>query len=69
MDARPLDRACHVFAHRATISKALGNLTYKDLQTGEVPFPNSSALDWIGTISRIISGYSEPVLPGPLAVR
>jgi HEAT repeat protein len=44
-------RALIKLQHRATISRALGRLTDNDLQNGEVPFPNSSPLDWIGTIT------------------
>jgi len=36
--------------HRATISRALATLTDDELRAGEVTFPNSSPLDWIGNI-------------------
>ncbi len=37
--------------HQATIARALNTLSDEQLRAGEVPIPESSPLDWIGTIT------------------
>ncbi|MGA2113127.1 MAG: hypothetical protein ABSH56_00045 [Bryobacteraceae bacterium] len=37
--------------HEPTVRRALATLSEQDLQNGEVSFPSSSSLDWLGTIT------------------